>query len=90
MLDYITSDNAFVIDSHPTEINHLTCSDQSIWGFEWYDCTEIDIYRTLTKAFNAKPTEISEKGTLSQKIISEKYSYSAVSQLMLTAISEQK
>ncbi|WP_286953241.1 MULTISPECIES: glycosyltransferase [unclassified Pseudomonas] len=90
MLDYITKDNAFIIDSRPTEINHLTCSDQSIWGFEWHDCTEIDIYRTLIKAFNAMPAEISEKRVLSQDTISEKYSYKAVTQLMLTALAEQK
>lgn len=88
MLDYVTKENSFVIESQPREINHLTCPDQSIWGFEWHDCTEVDIYKALTQAYSATEKQISEKRTLSRDIISEKYSYSTINKLMLTALAD--
>jgi glycosyltransferase involved in cell wall biosynthesis len=89
MLDYINEDNAFTIACKETEITHLTCTDSSLWGLTWYDCNELDIYRALLQASNASEEEKHQKKCLSRAMITEKYSYSAVNQIMMTALADQ-
>lgn len=88
MLDYVNSENAIVIESRETEITHLTTSDNSIWGFNWFDCTERDIYKSLISAKNASESEISQKRTLARQTIEENYSYDVVSKKMNVALTQ--
>lgn len=89
MIDYIDDTNAIVIPSKPTEVTHLCTSDASIWGFEWHDCTEIDIYNAFNRAVNLSPAEIKSKQQAAINMIEIKYSYSAVATLMHNALSTQ-
>ena len=88
MLDYINVDNAFIIDSKPCEVNQLTCPDQSIWGLEWHDCTEVDIYKALTKAYATEGKMLTKKRNLSRSTISDKYSFNTVIKLMQSALAD--
>lgn len=86
MLDYINPDNSFVIKSTPCAVSQLTCPDQSIWGLEWHDCTEVDIYKALTQAHASKKETLSKKRAQSKAIILEKYSYQTINKLMQSAL----
>jgi glycosyltransferase involved in cell wall biosynthesis len=88
MLDYVTDENSFTINSKPAEVTHLTNADQTVWGFQWHDCTEIDIYNSLVQAFSATSDDIESKRLLSWSVINEKYSYSAVTNLMINALAD--
>lgn len=88
MLDYINVDNAFIIDSKPCEVTQLTCPDQSIWGLEWHDCTEVDIYKALTKAYATEGKMLTKKRNLSRSTISDKYSFNTVTKLMQSALAD--
>ena len=89
MIDYIDDNNAVIIPSRPTEVTHLCTSDASIWGFEWHDCSEIDIYNAFSRAVNLSPADMKSKQQAAINIIEKKYSYSAVATLMHNALSTQ-
>lgn len=89
MNDYIAEDNAIIIPSSPKEVTHLCTSDSSIWGFQWHDCNEMDIYNALVQALAITPAEQERKQKNAIKIIDKKYSYEAVSSLMSIALSSR-
>lgn len=86
MYDYIDESNSIIIPSVSSEVTHLCTSDSSIWGFEWHDCTEIDIYNALNRAIQCQPAEIKLKQAAATDIINKKYSFSAVTELMSIAL----
>lgn len=88
MLDYVNESNSFIIDSKPCKVNQLTCPDQSIWGLEWHDCTEIDIFKALDQAQMASNKKVFEKRNLARSTISEKYSYTAIKKCMHIALAD--
>lgn len=87
MNDYIDDGNSIIIPSVLKEVTHLCTSDSSIWGFDWHDCTEIDIYNAFNRAsqLTSKDLELKQKAAIA--IIEQKYSYAAVHKLMLNALS---
>lgn len=87
MTDYINEKNSIIIPSSPTEVTHLCTSDNSIWGFEWNDCSELDIYQALNKAVQLSPSEQAAKQQAAIDIIDKKYSYAAVAESMTSALS---
>lgn len=90
MSDYITERNSVIIPSVPTEITHLTSSDVSTWGFQWYDCSELDILRALGRAAQMPKTRISVMADECRDTISRKYSFEAVSKLVRTAVGAER
>lgn len=90
MSDYITDQNSVIIPSIRTEITHLTSSDASTWGFEWYDCSEIDILRALGRAAKIPKAYISVMANDCRDTISRKYSFEAVSKMVRAAVGTKR
>ena len=90
MLDYIKSENAFLINGNKEEITHLTNPDETMWGFNWYESNELDIFSALDKALQASEEELQFKRKLAQQIIAEKYSIDSVTLLIEKALGERR
>lgn len=90
MSDYVTKNNSVVIPSRATEITHLTSSDASTWGFQWYDCSELDILRALGHASKLSQKQMSAMVEESRRTIAEKYSYETVSKLVRNAVGSER
>ncbi|WP_349571877.1 glycosyltransferase [Azotobacter salinestris] len=88
MLDYINESNAYIIPSSITEINHLNNPDESMWGFEWFDSSEMEIFKTILQALQAPEEELTIKRSAAQKTITEKYSFPAISESISLALSK--
>lgn len=89
MLDYVSEDNSILIKSKLREITHLDTADHSIWGFEWHDCTELDIYKALCSSLSTASEDLDSKRAAGRAVINEKYSYPAVHKLMSAALQSE-
>jgi len=88
MLDYINESNSYVIPSTPSEVNHLNNPDESMWGFEWFESSELDILRTILQALQSSEEELSLRRAAAQNSMIEKYSFAAVERSIKLALSK--
>lgn len=86
MSDYISEENSVIIPSIPTEITHLTSSDASTWGFQWHDCSELDILKALVRARQLASETRANMAEQCRSAIINNYSFEAVSKLVHTAV----